>query len=206
MDRNTLSNKARKALRKIAGPSGGGGSVFLLAGLTALALLAIFGFALLVSSMNGNSSFTPNSQGLLSVGSQAPDFSTDTVDGGKVSLRDSGDYRATMLVFFASWCPHCNKEAPIISDLKGQHPDLRVIMIGIDDQDNSEKVKEFVNKYNIDGPAAYDPSVGSTYQASGYPTIYLIDSNEQITAANTGEVPKNVLESWIEEALGSSNE
>jgi hypothetical protein len=66
-------------------------------------------------------------------------------------------------------------------------------------------VQEFVNKYNIVGSAAYDQSVGRTYQASGYPTIYLIDGNDQITAANSGEVPKDILEGWIENALGSSS-
>lgn len=199
MARNSLSKKDLKALRKAGGSPGGRRIVFLLVGLTACAILLIVFFSFLAST-----SFTPNTQGLLPVGSQAPDFSTQTVDGGNVSLGDSGDYQATMLVFFASWCPHCNREAPIISDLKNEHDNLRVVMIGIDGQDNSEKVQEFVNKYGINGPAAYDPSVGSIYQASSYPTIYVIDGSGKITAANAGETPKNVLEGWIEDALGSS--
>ena len=205
MGQKRLSKKDQKALRKAGGSSGGRRIVFLLVGLTAFAVLLIVFFSYLASSGN-DQNFTPNSNGLLPVGSQAPDFSTDTVDNGKVSLNDSGNYRATMLVFFASWCPHCNREAPIISDLKGQHQDLRVIMVGIDEKDNSDKVREFVNKYGIEGPAAYDPSVGTTYHASSYPTIYLIDGNDKITAANSGEIPKDVLEGWIEKALGSDSQ
>ncbi|MDX6382153.1 MAG: hypothetical protein QOI57_3177 [Rubrobacteraceae bacterium] len=204
MTRKTLTKKQTKELRKAGGSSGGKRTYFLLGGITALVLLATLAFSVFVSSGSDNN-FTPNDKGLLPVGSQAPDFNTQTIDGGNVSLDDSGDYRATMLVFFASWCPHCNREAPTISELQGQHKDLRVIMMGIDGQDDSQKVQEFVNKYNIDGPAAYDPSVGSTYQASGYPTIYLIDGNDQIMAAHSGEVPKDVLEGWIEKSLGSSS-
>jgi thiol-disulfide isomerase/thioredoxin len=204
MTRKTLTKKQTKELRKAGGSSGGKRTYFLLGGITALVLLATLAFSVFVSSGSDNN-FTPNDKGLLPVGSQAPDFNTQTIDGGNVSLDDSGDYRATMLVFFASWCPHCNREAPTISELQGQHKDLRVIMMGIDGQDDSQKVQEFVNKYNIDGPAAYDPSVGSTYQASGYPTIYLIDGNDQIVAAHSGEVPKDVLEGWIEKSLGSSS-
>ena len=210
MARNTLSKKELKELRKAGGGSPGGRKiVFLLVGLTVLAILAIFGFAFLITSGNGNvggdaENFTPNDRGLLPVGSQAPAFTAETVDGGKASLGDSGDYRATMLVFFASWCPHCNREAPIISDLKGEHRDLRVIMVGIDGRDDPEKVREFVDRYGIEGPAVYDRSLGSTYQATGYPTIYVIGGNDKIVAAHSGEAPKSVLEGWIEEAFGSN--
>jgi hypothetical protein len=65
-------------------------------------------------------------------------------------------------------------------------------------------VREFVDRYGIEGPAAYDPSLGSTYRASGYPTIYVIDSNQEIVAAHSGEAPKSVLEGWIDEALDGS--
>jgi thiol-disulfide isomerase/thioredoxin len=204
MTRDTLGKKALKELQKATGDSFGGKRIALvLASLTAFVILAIVGSALL-STAGNDGTFTPNARGLLPVGSQAPDFTAQTVDGGCVSLGDAGGKEATMLVFFASWCPHCNKEAPIISDLESEYGNLRVVMIGIDGQDDSEKVQEFVNRYSIEGPATYDPSLGPTYQVSGYPTIYVLDSNNDIVAAHSGEAPKDVLEGWIEEALGSS--
>ena len=170
-------------------------------------ILAIVAFSVLSSTTTtgNNQSFTPDNQGLLPVGSKAPDFSANTIDGGSISLGDSeGKNKATMLVFFASWCPHCNKEAPTISELSNSYKDdLRVVMVGIDNQDNQQKVKEFVNNYGIEGPASYDPSLGSTYKVSSYPTIYVLDKDKKITAANSGEVPKDVLEGWIKEASGS---
>ena len=203
MTRNTLSKKDLKELREAAGETfGSKRNLFFLAGLTALVLLTIGAFSIFITA--GNKSFTPNQQGSLPVGSQAPDFTTETIDGGNVSLGDAGGKEATMLVFFASWCPHCNKEAPIISELEGEYENLRVIMLGIDGKDDSEKVREFVDRYGIEGPAAYDPSLGSTYWASGYPTIYVIDSNQEIVAAHSGEAPKSILEGWIDEALDGS--
>jgi thiol-disulfide isomerase/thioredoxin len=204
MTRNMLSKKALKELQKATGDSFGGKRiVLLLASLAAFVILAIVGSALL-STVGNDDNFTPHARGLLPVGSQAPDFTAETVDGGSVSLEDAGGKEATMLVFFASWCPHCNKEAPIISDLEREYGDLRVAMIGIDGRDDSEKVQEFVNRYSIEGPAAYHPSLGPTYQVSGYPTIYILDNNNDIVAAHTGEAPKDVLEGWVEEALGSN--
>ncbi len=46
-----------------------------------------------------------------------------------------------MLVFFATWCPHCQDGVQIISELEGEYGDLRVIMAGIDGEDDPAKVQ-----------------------------------------------------------------
>ncbi len=204
MARSTQTKLGKGLRRDTESPSGGNRTVvFLLAGLTALAVLGIVAFGVL-SAAGGEDAgnFTPNDEGLLPVGSEAPAFTAETVGDGEVSV-GGGSAGATILVFFATWCPHCNKEAPIISDLEGWYEDLRVVMIGIDDEDDPEKVREFVERYGIVGPAVYQPSLGSTYQVSGYPTTYVLDGNDTIVAAHSGEAPSSVYEGWIEEALGS---
>lgn len=204
MARSTQTKPGKGSRGDAEGPSGGNRTiVFLLVGITALAVLGIVAFAVL-SAAGGEDAgnFTPNDEGLLPVGSEAPSFTAETVEGGEVSVGD-GSAGATMLVFFATWCPHCNNEAPIISDLEGRYEDLRVVMIGIDDEDDPEKVQEFVERYDIAGPAVYQPSLGSTYQVSGYPTTYVLDGNDTVVAAHSGEAPSSVYEGWIEEALGS---
>ncbi len=204
MARSTQTKLGKGPRRETESPSGGNRTVvFLLAGLTALAVLGIVAFGVL-SAAGGEDAgnFTPNDEGLLPVGSEAPAFTAETVGDGEVSV-GGGSAGATILVFFATWCPHCNKEAPIISDLEGWYEDLRVVMIGIDDEDDPEKVREFVERYGIVGSAVYQPSLGSTYQVSGYPTTYVLDGNDTIVAAHSGEAPSSVYEGWIEEALGS---
>ncbi len=204
MARNTISSKDSRKAGKKTGGSGEDRTIFLvLAGFTALIIVAIAAAAIIstVRSNNAAEKFTPNDQGLLKVGSTAPDFSTNTLDGKKMSLADKGGKKATMLVFFATWCPHCQKEAPVISDFQSQYKDLRIMMIGIDGQDNASKVRDFVNKYGIDSPATYDPPLGTTYQVSGYPTVYVLDGDNKVVAANAGEAPRDVFEGWIEKAL-----
>lgn len=204
MTRSTQTKSGKGPRGDTESPSGGNRTVvFLLAGLTALAALGIVAFAVL-SAAGGEDAktFTPNDEGLLPVGSDAPGFTAETVRGGEVYVGD-GSAGATMLVFFATWCPHCNNEAPIISDLEGRYEDLRVVMIGIDGEDDPEKVREFVERYDIAGPAVYQPSLGSTYQVSGYPTTYVLDGDEVVVDAHSGEAPSSVYEGWIEEAIGS---
>jgi thiol-disulfide isomerase/thioredoxin len=200
--RKTVSGKGSD---KKKAPSGENRTVMLvLAGFTAVVIIAIAAFAVL-STAGGPSggSFTPNDAGLIPVGEKAPTFTAETVDGKSVSVGDGGA-PATMLVFFASWCPHCNNEAPIISDIEDQYEDLQLVMVGIDDTqgDSPEKVNEFVERYDIDSLTVYDPSLGPEYRVSGYPTVYVLDRNNEVVGATSGEAPREVYEDWIEKALG----
>ena len=204
MARSTQTKPGKGSRGDAESPSGSNRTIVsLLVGITALAVLGIVAFAIL-SAAGGEDAgnFTPNDGGLLPVGSEAPGFTAETVEGGEVSVGD-GSAGATMLVFFATWCPHCNNEAPIISDLEGRYEDLRVVMVGIDGEDDPEKVQEFVERYDIAGPAVYQPSLGSTYQVSGYPTTYVLNGDDEVVAAHSGEAPSSVYEGWIAEAIGS---
>src|SRR5262249_58790738 len=60
-------------------------------------------------------------KGLLPVGAQAPDFTLRTPTGTPVSLRDLRG-KAVLLELFATWCPHCNAEAPRPKQLSPKLP------------------------------------------------------------------------------------
>ena len=177
--------------------------MLVLAGLTALVIVAIAALAVFSTTGGGGAeSFTPNDEGLIPVGERAPGFTAEAVGGGSVSVGD-GAAPATMLVFFATWCPHCQNEAPVLSELESQYGDLRMIMVGIDGEDDPENVQQFVEQYDIESPAVYEPSLGEEYGVSGYPTVYVLDRSNEVIGAHSGEAPREVYEGWIEEALGS---
>jgi thiol-disulfide isomerase/thioredoxin len=196
------------APRKISGkpgknsPSGANRVVMLiLAGLTALVIVAITALAVFSATGGGGAEgFTPNDQGLIPVGEQAPSFKAKTVEGGNVSV-GPGEAQATMLVFFATWCPHCQDEAPVMSELESQYDGLRMVMVGIDGEDDAAKVRQFVEEYDIESPAVYEPELGPEYGVSGYPTTYVLDGENRVVGAHSGEAPREVYEGWIEDAL-----
>ena len=194
MKRNASSGKK--------GSSGANRTVMLgLAGFTALVIVVIAALAVFSATGGGSTgNFTPNNEGLIPVGEKAPGFTAETVGGGSVSVGD-GEAGATMLVFFATWCPHCQREAPVMSELESQYDDLQLVMVGIDAQDNPDKVRQFAEEYDIESPAVYEPLLGSEYGVSGYPTVYVLDENNKVVGAHSGEAPREVYEAWIEEAL-----
>jgi thiol-disulfide isomerase/thioredoxin len=184
------------------GSSGANRTVMLgLAGFTALVIVVIAALAVFSATGGGSTgNLTPNNEGLIPVGEKAPGFTAETVGGGSVSVGD-GEAGATMLVFFATWCPHCQREAPVMSELESQYDDLQLVMVGIDAQDNPDKMRQFAEEYDIESPAVYEPLLGSEYGVSGYPTVYVLDENNKVVGAHSGEAPREVYEAWIEEAL-----
>jgi thiol-disulfide isomerase/thioredoxin len=189
--------------------SGEGGNsnrvVILLAGLTVVVIAAIAAFAFALGGSGGGGSVALDENGLISAGSQAPGFTAETLNGGgSVTVGGDGDEAATLLVFFASWCPHCQAEAPTIAELEKEYEgDLRVVMAGIDETqgDTPEKVRGFVERFGIEGPAVYEPALGEEYQVAGYPTLYVLDGEGKVVDGYTGEVPKETLEASIQEAI-----
>jgi peroxiredoxin len=177
-----------------------------LAGFTALVIVAIAALAIFSTIGGGGgggggaANFTPNDEGLIPVGQKAPAFTAETVGGGRVSVGED-EAEATMLVFFATWCPHCQAEAPVMSELESQCEVLQMVMVGIDGEDNPQKVQQFVEEYDFESPAVYDPALGPEYEVSGYPTTYVLDGENRVVGAHSGEAPREVYEGWIEEAL-----
>ena len=73
----------------------------------------------------------------VTVGDTAPDFELGKVDGnGTIKLSDlMKNGKPTLLVFWVSWCPHCQREMPVLDkvyrDLKANS--INAIGVSVDD-------------------------------------------------------------------------
>ena len=114
-------------------------------------------------------------------GGKAPDFSLDNIKGGKISLSDYKGKDNVLLVFWATWCPFCVEEIPELNKLTDTHKD-KFKIIGIDIKEDSEKVKNFVEKRTIRYDMVIDTtgSVAQSYGVIGIPTNVLIDKDGNI--------------------------
>ncbi|HWB23016.1 MAG TPA: TlpA disulfide reductase family protein [Gaiellaceae bacterium] len=149
----------------------------------------------------------PSNPNLLAVGSVAPAFTLKTPQGQTVSL---SQYRgkAVLLEFFATWCPHCNAEAPHLRTLyaslsKGQYAFVAVNADG----ETAPSVFAFHRYYGLQYPALVDPGstpgsfnnqgspgpVTTKYQVEAFPTFYVIDPLGQIAWRGDGEQPDALL-------------
>jgi cytochrome c biogenesis protein CcmG, thiol:disulfide interchange protein DsbE len=125
------------------------------------------------------------------VGSRAPGFVAQTLDGQPVSL---GDLRGevVLLNIWATWCPPCREEMPSMQrlyELLGPHG-LHVVAVSIDAEvglrDRSGRmggdIAAFARSYGLTFDLWHDPDAGiqRQYRTTGVPESFLIDRSGRV--------------------------
>ncbi|RME27208.1 MAG: hypothetical protein D6798_05065 [Deltaproteobacteria bacterium] len=92
----------------------------------------------------------------------------------------------TMVNFFASWCPPCMAELPVIAELVQRHPDLHLVSIATDDM--PAKVKALVAQGRLSGQVLLDSArnVTPAFGATELPTTLLYDASGTLIWAHEG--------------------
>jgi peroxiredoxin len=154
---------------------------------------------------SGNAQSDPS---LLAPGTQAPAFTLKTPQGQTVSL---SDYRgkAVLLELFATWCPHCQAEAPHLARLARSLQSHGVQFVSINgDSEDAASVFAFHRYFASPYPALLDyagaPSgsftklgaagpVSKAYRLQSFPTFYVIKPDGTVAWASQGEQPDALL-------------
>jgi cytochrome c biogenesis protein CcmG/thiol:disulfide interchange protein DsbE len=130
-----------------------------------------------------------NASGVLVLenGREAPDFAIETFDGGDWRLSDQRG-KIVVLNFWASWCPPCRDEMPLLTTADGNLGD-GVVMVGVDVWDDDSDAREFLTAYNVSYPNGPDrDGIAVDYGLSGVPETFIIDAEGRIVAKLPGPV------------------
>lgn len=118
----------------------------------------------------------------------APEFSLKTLSGGDISLSDFKG-KLVLLHFWSTTCLPCLKEMPSLQKLSDEmdNEDFSVIAVAVD-RDGPEKVRRFIDQYQITLPILLDPEGGvrNSYEVIGLPFSYLIDKKGDFVARIIG--------------------
>jgi len=137
----------------------------------------------------------------LAIGKTAPDFSARDMEGKKIRLSKlKAD--TTLLIFWASWCPHCTASLPKLKKFYDPaHPErLQIIAISVDD--NKKEVEKAIQDehypwINIAHLKGWDGPIADEYGVSSTPTFFLLDKNKKIIAK---PISITVLENLLEKS------
>lgn len=127
------------------------------------------------------------------VGEKAYDFSLQDLKKKEFQLESVKD-KHVLLVFFATWCPPCTKEVPILKELQEKYSDeLEIVAINITFSDKEKKVRKFVKKHKLKYKILLDKTgeVSSKYGVRAVPTNIFIDKDGVIQHRNY-YIPENI--------------
>lgn len=128
------------------------------------------------------------------VGSKAPEFSLNDLNGKSVSLKDFEGNKAVLLVFWATWCPYCVQEIPELKKVNSEYKTKGLEIIAVDIRESSALVSNFAKKQGIDYTIVIDTdgSVSKNYNVVGIPTNVLIDK-KGVILYNANPMPSEKL-------------
>ena len=192
-----------------------------------VAAIAVSGVALVVltSPLSGGPSASPTpprpgssfvavgpSQAGLRIGDVAPEL-TGEANGQTVGLTDLDGNpialaalrgRPVWINFWATWCPPCQEETPVLRDVYNEFSGQGLALIAISVQETTiDDVRAYVQRYGLGYTVGFDATsaVFHTYHAFGLPTQLFLDRNGVIRKVVLGPIGKAEAEQAIRDLL-----
>lgn len=138
------------------------------------------------------------------VGSLAPNFRLQTLDGDDVLLSDLRG-RPVFINFWATWCFFCISEMPAIQQLANDYGD-DVVMLGVNVAEPVSDAQTFATNFDITYPLVLDADreVAEAYQVRSMPTSVFVDADGVIAAFGFGAMFPDQIREQIDPLLARS--
>ncbi len=133
------------------------------------------------------------------VGKHVSSFTLPGLNGG-VERSPWASGRASVLIFFASWCTPCKGEMPKIAAYLRAHDPSPVEVLGMDANDGRGAARAFVKKDEVTFPVAFDADGDVTTGVFGFaalPESVFVNAKGVVTGVKIGAISRTELASGI---------
>ena len=125
----------------------------------------------------------------LAPGQPAPDFKARTMKGNEINLYQVKADR-TLLIFWASWCPHCTATLPGLEKYYNPKDTKKLQIIAVSVDTKRKAVEKAIKDEGYQWPViaqlkGWDSPIALNYGVSATPTFFLLDQNKQIIVKTT---------------------
>jgi DsbE subfamily thiol:disulfide oxidoreductase len=133
-------------------------------------------------------------QAQLPAGKKAPDFTLTDLNGKSFALHSAfaKPGKIVVLDIWATWCPPCRREIPVLIDLNKRYKSKGVLFVGVALDAEKSTVAKFSREQGINYTILHDPQgakVGPLYNVKPIPETYIIDRNGIIKYVHVGFGP-----------------
>ncbi|HXH23680.1 MAG TPA: TlpA disulfide reductase family protein [Vicinamibacterales bacterium] len=135
------------------------------------------------------------------IGRPAPGFALTLLDGQAVALDDFRG-KVVFVNFWASWCPPCRAEAPMLEATWRRLQGQGVVFLGVNTQDEEPRARGFLQEFGITFPNGRDPDgrIAIDYGVWGLPEAFIVDPAGRITYKHIGTLGQALLLAKLDEA------
>jgi cytochrome c biogenesis protein CcmG/thiol:disulfide interchange protein DsbE len=149
----------------------------------------------------------PDSGADPAIGAKVPTLHGFAFDGSPLDITPGG--RAKMVVFLAHWCPHCNREIPVLQSWAasgGVAADVDIIGVSTAvtaERDNYPPSlwlsgKQWTWPVLADSKAS---DAAKAYGVGGFPTFVIVGADGTVKVRSSGELPVADLDTLVKQAL-----
>jgi len=132
----------------------------------------------------------------------APAFLLTDLDGNPVST-SQWKGKVVILDFWATWCPPCQAEIPMLVDLQNRYKD-RLLIVGVSVDDSpAEDVKQFVKQSGMNYPVVMaDRQLVQEYGGvPALPTSFVINEDTKVVQKHVGLFPETMYDQEVRALL-----
>ena len=146
----------------------------------------------LVAVLVANLGRDPHSVRSPLIGRPAPPFRLVPVGGGAPVALESLHGKPVVINFWASYCPPCRAEMPLLLKDVGQSGAHLVL---IDEGEGADAARSFLTELGIHEPTLLDPDmkVGRAYGMTALPMTVFVRANGTIDRRQVGQIDERVL-------------
>jgi thiol-disulfide isomerase/thioredoxin len=125
------------------------------------------------------------------VGEAAPDIEQKLLDGSEFSLKSMRGKQVVMLDFWATWCPPCVQEMPILAKVAAAYAEKGVALVCVNQQESADEVSAFLKAKKLDVTVCLDSdgAAGQAYGANAIPMLVLVDKEGIVRGVHVGYSP-----------------
>lgn len=118
-----------------------------------------------------------------------PDIALTDLNGRSISLTDLASNRPTVVNLWATWCPPCIREMPVLENAQRRYPDINFVFVN--QGEKPATIRQFLIKKNLilrhvlsDKQSEFGRVVGS----QGLPTTLFYNADGQLVDSHMGEL------------------
>lgn len=125
----------------------------------------------------------------------------ETLSGYQVALPEMAQGKPVVLNIWASWCPPCHREMPLLLQMQQQNAEISVMMVNL--QENRDTVAQYLRQHQLSfNQVLLDTrgDIASYYGAQGVPATLFFNADGSLSSAHFGELSQAILQQGISSA------